>query len=428
MVAKIISRTKDKLTIQIEVDTSGSMLDAEEAILSATNELGGLSTEELLKKFDADGSPIKVGGVKFTSKSLQNKTYQTPYGAIDIDRHLYQTNAGGKTYCPLESSARIIRGSTPRFAKMLSNKYARMNAPETVADLEDNHGRKTTLSFLQNVADTVGSIALVKEENWEYHVPALEEKVCVVVASLDGAHVLLHKEGYRETMVGSLSLYNKRGERLHSIYIGAAPEYGKETFLHRLEREINITKKKYNKALWLGIADGAKDNWPFLESHTEKQMIDFYHVTEYLTDASYAAHPEKTGKPKRVEWLENRCHDLKHNKNGPKNILEALKKLSRKKKLSGVVRENVDSAIRYFTNNIHRMNYAEHVKKNLPIGSGVTEAACKTLVKQRLCCSGMRWKDRGIKVVMSLRSLVLTKGRWDQFWGKINQYGVPAVA
>ena len=62
-------------------------------------------------------------------------------------------------------------------------------------------------------------------------------------------------------------------------------------------------------------------------------------------------------------------------------------------------------------------------KKNLPIGSGVTEAACKILVKQRLCGSGMHWKDKGAKVILSLRALVQSKGRWQQFWGKIDQYG-----
>ena len=69
------------------------------------------------------------------------------------------------------------------------------------------------------------------------------------------------------------------------------------------------------------------------------------------------------------------------------------------------------------------MDYAMHTEKNLPIGSGVTEAACKTLVKQRLCGSGMRWKDQGAKVILSLRALVQSKGRWQQFWSKIDQYG-----
>ena len=69
------------------------------------------------------------------------------------------------------------------------------------------------------------------------------------------------------------------------------------------------------------------------------------------------------------------------------------------------------------------MNYALHMDEQLPIGSGVTEAACKTLVKQRLCCSGMRWKIKGAKVVLSLRALVQTTDRWQQFWDKIIQMG-----
>jgi hypothetical protein len=71
------------------------------------------------------------------------------------------------------------------------------------------------------------------------------------------------------------------------------------------------------------------------------------------------------------------------------------------------------------------MNYADHVAQDLPIGSGVTEAACKTLVKQRLCCSGMRWKLQGAKVILSLRALIQSKGRWEQFWDKVDQFGVP---
>ena len=73
------------------------------------------------------------------------------------------------------------------------------------------------------------------------------------------------------------------------------------------------------------------------------------------------------------------------------------------------------------------MRYAKYRAANYPIGSGVTEAACKTLVKQRLCQSGMRWKEKGASVVLSLRALVLTEQRWDQFWSKVNQYGFPVA-
>jgi len=74
------------------------------------------------------------------------------------------------------------------------------------------------------------------------------------------------------------------------------------------------------------------------------------------------------------------------------------------------------------------MDYAMNVEKNIPIGSGITEAACKVIVKQRLCCSGMKWKDEGASVVLTLRCLNHSDGRWGQFWNKIDRYGFSLAA
>lgn len=57
------------------------------------------------------------------------------------------------------------------------------------------------------------------------------------------------------------------------------------------------------------------------------------------------------------------------------------------------------------------MKYQQALKHNSPIGSGVTEAVCKTMVKQRLCGSGMRWKSFSAKVLLETRSLIQNKGR-----------------
>lgn len=91
-------------------------------------------------------------------------------------------------------------------------------------------------------------------------------------------------------------------------------------------------------------------------------------------------------------------------------------------------RKGLKSSITYFRNHHDKMDYARYQAENLSIGSGVTEAACKTVIKQRLCQAGMRWKTRGARAVLSLRSLVLTENRWSQFWDKVSQYAVPAVA
>ena len=68
-------------------------------------------------------------------------------------------------------------------------------------------------------------------------------------------------------MVGTVSLYDALGERQHTIYIGATPEYGKAQFLERLEREIQRTKARYPQAIYVGVADGAVDHWQFLTRH-----------------------------------------------------------------------------------------------------------------------------------------------------------------
>lgn len=86
-------------------------------------------------------------------------------------------------------------------------------------------------------------------------------------------------------------------------------------------------------------------------------------------------------------------------------------------------KEQIGGVLTYFRNNWPRMNYAYYLCKGLPIGSGVTEAACKTLVKHRLCASGMRWKEHGAGIVLSLRALVLTPDRWSQFWDNVNRFG-----
>ncbi len=328
---------------------------------------------------------------------------------------------------PLERGARIIHRATPKFAKLLSHKYASMSAKDALDDLSMNHGRILSKKYLQQVSSCVSAVVQNKENRWEYALATFANPIKTIALSMDGAMLPTCEDGWRESMVGTVSLFDEKGERKHTIYVGEAPEYGKSNFMERLGKEVKSIKTDYPKALYIGIADGEKHNWPFLEKHTDKQVLDFYPVTEYLAHCSYAAFPQKTGKPERTHWLNERCHQLKHDKNAAQRIFTELKTFKRKSTLSTEVREHLLAGITYFKNNLHRMNYAEQVKNNLPIGSGVTEAACKTLIKQRFCKSGMRWKNEGIKSVLRLRELIQTEGRWQQFWDKVNQYGVPCI-
>jgi len=424
VVTQVMGREGTTITIQTTVDLSGSMLAVEDAILASVNEVGVIATQEGLKRFDGDGDPIVLGGIKWYSRAAEEKTYQTPYGEVSVERHLYQRAGGGQTYCPMEHGARIVHTATPRFAKMVSHKLAQSSALQVKSDLEENHGRALSKLLIQDIGTFVATVAQAKEESWSYAVPKLQAEIATVGIGIDGAIIRLCGPQWREAMTGSLSLYDADGQRQHTIYIGAAPQHGKELFIQRMEREIAHIKDLYPNAVYVGIADGAKCNWTFLAPHVEHQIADFYHASEYLADAADAIWSRPKDKGRRDAWLNAHCSQLKHEPNGVQAILKELQAIDVQR--WPVARaEKLASCITYLANQSPRMKYSEYQAAGMPIGSGVTEAACKTLVKQRLCRSGMKWSEKGAQVILSLRALVLTASRWNQFWNKINQYGVP---
>jgi hypothetical protein len=103
MLPIVSGRDGDRIRIEVMVDLSGGMLEVEDAILGAVNV--------------ADGDPIMMGGSNWYSKGKLPKVFNTPYGVVSVERHVYQPAEGGKTFCPMEEAARMIRKATPRLAR-----------------------------------------------------------------------------------------------------------------------------------------------------------------------------------------------------------------------------------------------------------------------------------------------------------------------
>jgi len=69
----------------------------------------------------------------------------------------------------------------------------------------------------------------------------------------------------------------------------------------------------------------------------------------------------------------------------------------------------------YFTTNAERMRYPTFRAQGMHVGSGIAEAACKTVVATRLKRSGMRWTPDGLDALLPLRTSVLNH-TYDAFW------------
>ena len=120
--------------------------------------------------------------------------------------------------------------------------------------------------------------------------------------------------------------------------------------------------------------------------------------------------------PRRVAQFEKYRHLLRYDDDGVAQVIRALRHLRSKHPEC----ERIAQVLGYFRNNRHRMGYAEAKDQGLPIGSGVVEATCKTLVTERLKRSGMRWSERGGQAILTLRALFQSH-RFESGWSLLLQ-------
>jgi hypothetical protein len=220
-------------------------------------------------------------------------------------------------------------------------------------------------------------------------------------------------------MVGTISFYDEDGKRMHTIYRGSGPEYGKEEFLKKMTLDVDYLHRLFPNTVFQGLADGAAFNWKWLDLVTDYQTLDFYHLSEYITKASHCVYLP-TAENIRKQWFRETCHKIKHSNDGVYKLIDELRKI---KIVNSEKAEILQQVICYLENQKHRTLYRRERQGKRPIGSGVTEAACKVLIKQRLCLSGQRWNISGAAIIITLRALMITHGRWNQFWKKFTQYG-----
>jgi hypothetical protein len=420
--------------IEIEMPPGTSLLDAETEMQTALVDAGAELMKELLHVSDADGRPLVFEGERMTAKAQKEPlVVESTFGAVTVTRWAYQGSRGGKCYYPLDRKMELLGSATPKFARSVGFKYAHMPAAKICQDLEENHGRSISVHFVQAMTDLLGDIALEVQPAPDTGLMPAPQEVATVAVGVDGACVQITVEPeedrrkkrrleWRVAMVGTIAFYNKKGERLGTIYNGCAPPEhsgdGKEDFWFLMERDLAAVKAHYPNARYDGISDGDRNLAPWLEENTGELVLDFYHATGYLGNAAAAMVASGTGHKKRTEvWLTQACHDLKHEDGAAARLCEEMKSRQASATVSEASAKQLQKAVTYFSHNLDRMNYAARVRAHLPIGSGVTEAACGLIIKDRMCGRGMRWSLRMAQHIITLRSLISSAAQcWQTFW------------
>ncbi len=178
--------------------------------------------------------------------------------------------------------------------------------------------------------------------------------------------------------------------------------------------------------IWIALTDGGGGLEAFMQTNFNRAdlvlILDFYHAASYLEKLAKALHPsDETASQRQAEqW----CSLLKAE--GGALTLEVLRHWDWPARKSAALREQLETVLRYFGNNVHRMAYPEYLAEGWHIGSGVVESACKTVVGQRLKGPGMRWGEEGAHTLCHVRALYRSeKGQWQAFWDR--QFSEPFV-
>jgi len=169
-----------------------------------------------------------------------------------------------------------------------------------------------------------------------------------------------------------------------------------------------------NTERWIAISDGGAGLEDFLRVNfprVEAVILDFFHVAEYVSKLAKALHPADDAT--RESWRKGVCERLKSA--GGQAVLDDLRTLDIKGKRAA--RPVRDEVVRYFENQVHRMNYPEYVRKGWQIGSGPVESACKTVIGERMKGGGMRWGESGADAMSHLRAVFCSAdNQWAGFW------------
>jgi hypothetical protein len=414
---------------------TGDFEKFEEDLQRMAAEVVAEAAGEELSRYDVDAPWVEIEGIPHRRVLRCEEEYFTPMGPTRVMRSLYRAQAGERTACPMELAAGIVEGRwSPRAAKQALWFVAQLT-PGAVEELYRRlGGLMPSKTSLDRLPKKVSERWEVEREKFEASLrdPAdIPEGAVSMGVSLDGVMVpmkdgerrekreaaaMAGKEtrgpaGHQEAGCATVTFLDAQGELLSAVRLGRMPESGKATLKAMLADEVAFVLEHRPQLRVVRLADGAKDNWKFLDDLKVEgpSVIDFFHAAEHLAKALDCAYGEGTAKA--GAQFEKLRHLLRHEENGVEKVVRALVHLQK----AHPARRVLATELEYFRARRRRMQYATLAKHHLPIGTGVTEAACKTLVTQRMKCSGMAWRNEGGQAILTLRSLIQSH-RFDRAW------------
>lgn len=433
----LLQPTTPEATYEFENALEDRLLETGRRIVEVLyNRIEAENAEEMPKRVESDGQEYS----RKNEKTNNRNGLGTLFGKITLSRFSYEPLSEARddrqtSFSPLEMSLGIVAGNaTPALAERVGRTAADHTQGEVLELLQRNHRVKWSPQVLRRVVAAVSNgIAEHLHEtqklrllDWLRQADGSKggRKITLAVGR-DGIMLPIRGEKtYKEGAVATITVYDRRGRRLGTVYLGQMPEAYQTTLSEELTRLLTEVLKEWEgcSPRLVYITDAGFHPTEYFDHVLAEmedpqrpgrtlvwtQIVDFYHATEYIAKlAGVLFDDPRAGHA----WQRRMRHRLKHEANAVFRILHSAAKYHGERRLTDKEEEVYRKAYQYLHNHKACMDYWEYRRRHLPIGSGITEAACKTVFTQRFKASGMTWGLEGGAVILKLR-LAKLSGIW----------------
>lgn len=410
----------------------------EQAVKKAVLAAGAGILEQLLRPVGVgrrDTPVLCTCGTRMNSHGQRGKQVQTLLGWIGFERSLFVCPLCAKSRYPGDEALDIA--GTAR-SPGVRRQAARLGAKETFAEAAADFAQLAGIELCRKEAERIAETEGTRMQAWlekEHHALRFQappenplKNIETLYIELDGTGIPMVPEALegrmgkqpdgsaktREAKVGCVftqTFLNEEGKPVRDpascsfvAAIEPAAAFGWRLYAEAARRGLFFAKRV------VVLGDGAQWVKNIAQTHfpNTQFIIDYYHAAEHVGELCRALFERDA---KRLEACRESWTDYLWDGQVEVLIREAAALLPNDPNS----KKDARTQIAYFEKNKIHMHYAAYRQQHLFIGSGVVEAACKTLVGARLKQSGMEWTIRGANAVLALRSVLLSN-RMEQYW------------
>jgi hypothetical protein len=380
---------------------------------------------------------------RLTAKTPQNAW--TVFGAIRLWRVGYRPSdkGGDPTIFPLALGLGLMQGASPALAGCVGQLLAEagMTQQRALTRLRREYGVGWGVKKLRQLTATLS--AAVAEQRLQAQAERLLDWLAeasantgphkpVLSVGRDGISLGVRIKGgriFEVATTGTVSVLDRRGRRLGTVYLAYTPESGQGVMSRALTGLLREVLSRWQGPLprLCYVTDAGDNETTYYEQVLRRfrhprtreglewiRVVDYYHASERV----WAMGELLFGKGQRSAAWVRKMQRWLLKPGGANRVLHSAAALREQYGLRGKKRTEFQRAYRYLRNRMAYLRYAEYRRWGVPLGSGVTEAACKTVYTQRLKLSGMSWGKAGAQTILDLR-VVLLSGVWDTAYARV---------